>query len=483
MAQSPLKAAIQQITDEKNIPYESVIETIEAALAVAYRKDFGEKNENVVVTFNADDGTSRVFDLKTVVADELYDVYEKEQAEREAQREAEKAEEQQAIAAGLQPEQVAAATPEAPAQPTAATAEEEGEHFDPKTMIALKIAHEKHPDAKLGDEIRTELFPPAAYGRMAAQTAKQVIIQRLREAERDTMYREYKGREGEILSAAVQRVEGRLVFVDLGHASAIMPPPEQVTNERYNPGERIKVYLVSVNTTPKGPEIIVSRSHPEMVRKLFAIEVPEISAGSVEIKAVAREAGSRTKIAVFSSQKNIDPVGSCVGQRGTRVQTVISELGGEKIDIIEWSDDPVKFISNALSPAKILSIKTNLDEQSAIAEVREDQMSLAIGRGGQNVRLAAKLTGWKIDIVGEGQNLEDRMKEREALAAAKDNGEATEGEAAPATETPEVVEPGDAAADVPADDAPTEVTTTAPTESAAPETPAEPADDGATKNS
>jgi transcription antitermination factor NusA-like protein len=211
-----------------------------------------------------------------------------------------------------------------------------------------------------------------------------------------------------------------MVFVDLGHASAIMPPPEQIPNERYVPGARMKMFLVSVNMTPKGPEVIVSRAHTEMVRRLFAIEVPEISAASVEIKAIAREAGSRTKIAVFSNQKNIDPVGSCVGQRGTRVQTVISELGGEKIDIVEWSDDPIKFISNSLSPAKILSIKTNQAEKSAIAEVREDQMSLAIGRGGQNVRLAAKLTGWRIDIVAEGQNLEERMKEREALAAAKD---------------------------------------------------------------
>jgi len=453
MAQSPLKAAIQQITEEKNIPYESVIETIEAALAVAYRKDFGEKNENVIVTFSADDGTSRVFDVKTVVADELYDEYVKEQAEREAQREAEKAEEQQAIAAGLQPEQVASQpAAEAAAPADQAAVEEEGDHFDPKTMIALKVAKEKSPDAKLGEEIRTELFPPAAYGRMAAQTAKQVIIQRLREAERDTMYREFKGREGEILTGTIQRVEGRMIFVDLGHASAIMPPPEQVSSEHYTPGERLKVYLVSVNTTPKGPEIVVSRSHPEMVRKLFGIEVPEISAGSVELKAVAREAGSRTKIAVFSSQKNIDPVGSCVGQRGTRVQTVISELGGEKIDIIEWSDDPVKFISNALSPAKILSIKTNAEEQSAIAEVREDQMSLAIGRGGQNVRLAAKLTGWKIDIVGEGQNLEDRLKEREALAAAKDSGETTEPAESDAAET--ATETPAAEPDVPAGESP-----------------------------
>ncbi len=431
MAQSPLKAAIQQITEEKNIPYESVIETIEAALAVAYRKDFGEKNENVKVEFSADDGTSRVFDVKTVAPDELHAQYLKEQAEREAQRQAE----EQAGSAPTEAGKPATEQPRAEATPDEA---EKEEHFDPKTMIPLSQAVAKKADAKVGDEIRTELFPPAAYGRMAAQTAKQVIIQRLREAERDTLYKEFKGREGEILTGTIQRVEGRMVFVDLGHASAIMPPPEQISSERYNSGERLKVFLVSVNMTPKGPELVVSRSHPEMVRKLFAIEVPEISAGSVEIRGVAREAGSRTKIAVFSNQKNIDPVGSCVGQRGTRVQTVIGELGGEKIDIIEWSDDPVKFISNALSPAKILSIKTNPEDKSAIAEVREDQMSLAIGRGGQNVRLAAKLSGWKIDIVGEGQNLEDRMKEREALAAAKeDQSDEVQGEPTAAEEAAE----------------------------------------------
>ncbi len=426
MAQSPLKAAIQQITEEKNISYESVIETIEAALAVAYRKDFGEKNENVKVEFNPEDGTSRVFDVKTVAADELYEKYLQEQAEREARATAEN----EAEKAGLKTESITSEPKEmAKGKSDEGSADEvKEERFDPKTMIALKVIREKNPDAQLGEVIRTELFPPAAYGRMAAQTAKQVIIQRLREAERDTMYKEYKSREGKIITGTVQRVEGRLVFVDLGRATAIMPPPEQIGNERYQPGERQKVFLVSVNTTPKGPEIVVSRSHPEMVRKLFAIEVPEISAGSVEIRAIAREAGSRTKIAVFSNQKNIDPVGSCVGQRGTRVQTVINELGGEKIDIIEWSDDPIKFISNALSPAKILSIKTNPDERSAIAEVREDQMSLAIGRNGQNVRLAAKLTGWKIDIVGEGQDLEARMKEREAMAAAK-SGEASPAEA------------------------------------------------------
>jgi N utilization substance protein A len=293
-------------------------------------------------------------------------------------------------------------------------------------MISLADAKALKEDAELGEELQTELFPPAAYGRMAAQTAKQVIVQRLREAERETIYNEYKGREGEIVTGIVQRVEGRMVLIDLGHTTALMPPPEQIEREQYTPGLRLKLYITSVSTTPKGPEIIVSRAHPEMVRKFFTVEVPEVQSGAVELKAISREAGSRTKVAVFTDQKNIDPVGSCVGQRGTRVQTIIGELNGEKIDIIEWSSDPVKFISNALSPAKVLSIKLDEANQSAIAEVKEDQLSLAIGKSGQNVRLAAKLTGWKIDIVGEGQDLETRQAERQAHEAEK---AAAEGEA------------------------------------------------------
>jgi N utilization substance protein A len=193
-----------------------------------------------------------------------------------------------------------------------------------------------------------------------------------------------------------------MVYIDLGHATAIMPPPEQIEREQYRPGDRVKVYIAAVNMTPKGPEIVVSRAHAEIVRRLFTVEVPELQNDSVEIKAIAREAGLRTKLAVFSEQKNIDPVGSLVGQRGTRVQTVISELGGEKIDIIEWSSDPVKYITNALSPAKVISIKLDETSHTAVAEVKEDQLSLAIGKAGQNVRLAAKLTGWKIDLVGDG---------------------------------------------------------------------------------
>lgn len=279
--------------------------------------------------------------------------------------------------------------------------EEKFERFNPKTEITLSEAKKIKKDVKEGEVIRTELFPPAAYGRMAAQTAKQVIIQRLREAERDTIYKEFKDKEGEVINGTVQRIEGRMVLIDLGHATALLPPSEQIPHERYNPGQRLKFFVISVNTTPRGPEIILSRSHPDMVKKLFSLEVPEIGNGSVEIKSIAREAGSRTKIAVATSQKNIDPVGSCVGQRGSRVQTIISEIGGEKIDIIEWDNDPVKFIINSLSPAKVLSVKLNEAEKIAVAEVKDDQLSLAIGKSGQNVRLSAKLSGWKIDIISE----------------------------------------------------------------------------------
>lgn len=406
MADSALKQAIEEICQEKNIPYQSVIETIEAALAVAYRKDFGEKNQNIIATFDPETGESRVFDLKIVVEDKLAKEYEAEQTKREAAEadgtleeylEAKRQEEDErrmkALAdAGVTPEQLASGQ--------VPTIEVKDDRFDPKKHIGLADA-KKLGDFALGAEIRTELFPPAAYGRMAAQTAKQVIIQRIREAERDIVYKEYKGREGEVITAMVQRVEGRMVFIDLGHTTAIMPPPEQVEREHYRLGDRIKIYLVAVNMTPKGPEIVVSRAHPEMVRKLFTLEVPELQSGAVEIKGISREAGLRTKIAVYSEQKNIDPVGSLVGQRGTRVQTVISELGGEKIDIIEWSDDPVKYITNALSPAKVISIKLDHDTHAAVAEVKEDQLSLAIGKSGQNVRLAAKLTGWKIDLIGD----------------------------------------------------------------------------------
>ena len=348
MQTSPILMAIQQICDEKNIPVSAVVETIEQALAAAYRKDFGQKNENIKVEFDPITGSSRVFDVKLVV--------------------------------------------EGPA---------EGEEtINEKKEMLLADGQLINKDINIGDELKTELKVPAEYGRMAAQTAKQVIIQRLREAEREVVFSEYKDKEGQVLIGTVQRVEGRTVFVDLGHTIAVMPYGEQIPRENYVNGTRFKFYLLAVNASVRGPEVIVSRTHPEIVRQLFAQEVPEINAGTVEIKAISREAGSRTKVAVFTSEANVDPIGSCVGQRGMRVQTVITQLGGEKIDIIEWSEDLKRFIGAALAPAKVLAVELDELNKTAKVEVAEDQLSLAIGKNGQNVRLAVKLTGWKIDIMG-----------------------------------------------------------------------------------
>ncbi|MBU0597728.1 transcription termination factor NusA [Patescibacteria group bacterium] len=384
--------AAKQICEEKNISLDSVIETIEAALAVAYRKDFGEKNQNIKVELDMKTASSRIFDIKTVVTDEKAEITEKLKEEKKAQAEAENEE----IKPGKEKK-----IKESIREEDEANEEQKIDRFNPKTEITLTDANKIKKDAKLDEVIKTELHPPAAYGRMAAQTAKQVIIQRLREAERDTIYKEFKDKEGEVINGTIQRIEGKMVLIDLGPTTALLPPSEQVPREQYSPGQRLKFFVVAVNTTPKGPEIILSRSHPDMVNKLFHLEVPEIGNGSVEIKSVAREAGSRTKIAVFTNQKNIDPVGSCVGQRGSRVQTIISEIGGEKIDIIEWDEDPAKFITNSLSPAKVLSVKIKDEEKAALAEVKEDQLSLAIGKAGQNVRLSAKLSGWKIDIISD----------------------------------------------------------------------------------
>ena len=368
---------------------ESVIETIEAALAAAYRKDFGTKNQNIKVEFNPETGDFRVFDVKTVVADELAAKYEEEKKERE--------------------ERIKEGLPEEKKEREEKVETPEGEEelkFNPKLNLSLAEARALKADAELEEVIKTELEVPGAFGRMAAQTAKQVIIQKLREAERDTLFNEFKGKEGELLQGVVQRWEGRLVLIDLGHVTAVLPPEEQIEKEKYNPGSRLKFYVREVTMTTKGPQVIVSRAHPEILRQLFTFEIPEVASGAVKIKAIAREAGSRSKVAVFAEDENIDPIGSCIGQRGTRIQTVINELGGEKVDIIEWEDDVSKLIANALSPAKIAGIEIKEDEKMALVRVKADQLSLAIGRGGQNVRLAAKLTGWKINIQGvEGEEV------------------------------------------------------------------------------
>jgi len=278
---------------------------------------------------------------------------------------------------------------------------DEEKRFNPRTMISLSDAGKEEKKLKVGDQFVRQLEVPADFGRMAAQTAKQVIIQKLREAERDTLYNQYKEKVGELIVGTIQRQEGRVVLVDLGNITALMLPIDQLRTEKYNPGVRMKFYLKSVEQTSKGPEVNVSRSHPELLRKLFKLEVPEINAGTVQIKSIARDPGFRSKIAVWAKEENLDPIGACIGQRGTRVQTVINELGGEKIDIIEWDEDDEKFIINALAPAKVLKVELNKKDKTAKAYVKEDQYSLAIGKEGQNVRLAAQLTGWKVDVVME----------------------------------------------------------------------------------
>jgi len=382
---------MRQICDEKNIAYESVLETVESALAAAYRKDFGNKNQNIKVQFdpeNYDGGTLgiRVFDVKEVVADmELpEDYFERFEAAHAAKKL------EGPVKHGEEPKV------EAPVEG------EEEFAFNQKTMIMLSDARDLKADAQIGEEIRVELNVPAAFGRMAAQTAKQVIMQKLREAERNVIYNDFKDREGELMNVTVQRREGRLVLIDLGRASGILLPEDQIETERYFPGIRLKVILREVALSSKGPEIRLSRSSPGLVAAIFAQEIPEVANGIVEIKNIAREAGSRTKVAVSANDDAIDPIGSCIGQRGTRIQTIIRELGGEKVDVVLWSGDESVFIGAALSPAKVQGVELNQDEHLAIVKVPSDQLSLAIGKGGQNVRLAAKLTGWKITIHEEG---------------------------------------------------------------------------------
>jgi len=288
--------------------------------------------------------------------------------------------------------------------------------YNPEKHILLEEAKTKNKNIKVGDELVATLEPKTEFGRIAAQTAKQVIIQRLREAEREAIFSEFKGREGEIISGLVQRRDGALVFVDLGKTNGLLPPLEQVSNENYRMGQRYRFMILKVEENPRGPVVILSRAHPGVVAGLFRVEVPEIDSGTVEIKAVSREAGSRTKIAVSSKEEGIDPIGSLVGQKGVRVQTVINDLGGEKIDVIMWSEKINDFIANSFSPAKVLDVKI-LDDirKHALVEVSDDQFSLAIGKKGQNVRLAAKLTGWKIDVRSpqEAFKVEETVNEKQ----------------------------------------------------------------------
>ena len=401
---SEIVSAIKQICEEKGLSYDAVIATIESALAAAYRKDYGEKNQNIKVEYNPEDNTTKVFDAKEVVED---------------------------LPEGTEigDEVITLEAPEG----------EEPRKFNPKTDIQLKDAKEIQKKIALGEEIRFELPTKEEYGRMAAQTAKQVIIQRLREAERDMVYGDFKEKEKEVISGVVQRREGRIVLVDIGKATGVIFPDDQIKGENYRAGARIKVYVKEVRLTPKGPEIALSRTSDEILKKVFYLEIPEVSNGLVEIKAVAREAGARSKVAVIASSENIDPIGSCVGQRGARIQTIIRELGGEKIDIIEYNEDVETFIANALSPAKVESVTLNNDNHSASVKVAEDQLSLAIGKSGQNVRLAARLTGWRLDIADLAGTTEisseDADLEAKELAEANNVEAVAEGEVTTTEET------------------------------------------------
>jgi N utilization substance protein A len=402
--------AISALCEEKGISKEKVIETIEAALSAAYKKDYGKKGQNIKAVFNEKTGDTKFFLVKEVVDETAREfVTEEELAERAAQREMEKS--------------AGESTPIS--SETAAEEVEKLPRFNQERDLTLEEAKEFKKDAAIGDIVEIELESKADYGRVAAQTAKQVIIQRIREAERDSMYDEYKDKEGEVVSGVVQRVEGRNVFIDLGKSIGVLFPSEQVERENYRIGQRLKVYIQKVEAGSKGPGITLSRIHPLMVQKLFELEVPEIFAGTVQIKEIAREAGERTKLAVASTEDGIDPIGSCVGQKGTRVQAVIEELGGEKIDIILWNDDIAKFIASSLSPAKVLRVDIKEAKKEAVVTVPEDQLSLAIGKRGQNVRLAAKLTGWKIDIMGvkadgETVNPEEKNIKPEEVEVAKE---------------------------------------------------------------
>src|SRR4051794_26523441 len=355
---SEFLAAITQLSSEKGVPKEMVLEALKAALVSAYKRNFDSLANDLEAELRPDEPPDRAIRIlrKALVVDELEDdredglgVYDQIDIE-EAQ--------------------------EVPADRIV-----EGE-------------------IKIHENIKYDVTPPA-FGRIAAQTAKQVVLQKLRDAERQMVFNEFAERKDEIVHGVIQRIEAGTAILELGRAEAIMPRAEQVPTERYYPGQRIRVYVAEVNDTHRGPQIIVSRAHRFMLRRLFEQEVPEIYNGTVEIKAIAREAGARSKVAVFARQQGVDPVGSCVGMRGVRIQNIVNELGGEKIDVIEWSEDTERYVANALSPAQVTQVLINEPEKTATVVVPERQLSLAIGKEGQNARLAAKLTGWRIDIKSE----------------------------------------------------------------------------------
>jgi len=362
-----IHSVLEQLEEERGISKEKVFEAIEMALATAYKKEYGKKGQIIRAKFDIATGSTEFYQVKIVVDDSQV-IMDKD------------AEITEPIVEG------------------ALKIGGEKVLFNPEHHILIEDAKKIKKDVVLGEEMIFPLENKHDFGRIASQTAKQVIIQKIREAEKSSVLKEYGAREGEIVSGTVQRIERGNIFIDMGRATGLLSYDEQIPGERYRQGERVRGYLYRVEESPKGIFLRISRSHPRFLAELFRAESPEVASGAVEVKSIAREAGARSKIAVHSNDNHIDPVGSLVGQRGVRVSTVMSELGGEKIDIIEWSEDPKRFIEEALSPAKVISIEINEADKKAIVTVGEDQQSLAIGKGGQNVRLAAKLTGWKIDI-------------------------------------------------------------------------------------
>jgi len=369
-----IHSVLDQLEEERGIPKDKVIEAIEMALATAYKKEYGKRGQIIRAKFDLNTGSVEMNQIKIVVDDSK--VFMDKESLEKALTDAEEKDDDRVL-------------------------------YNPEHHILLPDAQKIKKGAVVGDEIIFPIESKGDYGRIASQTAKQVIMQKIREAERNSVLKEFGEREGEIITGTVQRIERGNIFVDVGRAVGILPYEEQIPGERFSQGERVRAYLYRVEDGPKGVALRLSRSHPRFLIKLFENEAPELSNGTIEIKSVAREAGSRSKVAVATNDNYIDPVGSLVGQRGVRVATVTSELGGEKIDIIEWSENPAEFIEDALSPAKIVSVEVNEENREANVVVSEDQQSLAIGKGGQNVRLAAKLTGWRIDIKStEGEELE-----------------------------------------------------------------------------
>ncbi|MFA6353928.1 MAG: transcription termination factor NusA [Candidatus Paceibacterota bacterium] len=372
------KSALEQLEEERKIPKAKILEAIEQAMAAAYKKDYGKKGQIIRAKFDMETGKTDFFQVKIVVDESIAILDTSTQPFHENKKGASHSHIDK-IEGDL----------------------DERVHFNGEHHILLEDAKKIKKGAELNDEIIFPLEAKEDYGRIAAQTAKQVIIQKIREAERTSIIDEYGTKEGEVISGIVQKVERGNVYVDFNRATGVLGAEEQIPGEYWTRGQRVRAYLFSVEDTQRGINLRLSRTHPKFIEKLFALEAPEIESGVVEIKGVAREAGARSKIAVYSNDEHIDPVGSCVGQKGTRVNTITTELSGEKIDIIPWSENPTQFVSNSLSPAKVISIEIDEKEHKAIVEVANDQLSLAIGKGGQNVRLAAKLTGWRIDIKGD----------------------------------------------------------------------------------